>query len=549
MYNFQGPIQQVPAYQGYPFHGMHPAQPYYPGWSPPGGIIPSKNHKSSRRKEKSFDANGMDTSEEDENTESSDSDAGTDSDNEKEHDKKHSSKGQKYVKKNKKKSSKTVVIRNINYITSQRRNGEDNEISEESSGEALSLDEASIREGVDNAIASLEKHAHSKAHKNKGKQDSHAQNGLNGYAEQDFRNDIDANVSEGGKATNPWDAFQNLLMSHEESTSSELPKHHPGDSLDEHFLMKNSNGGLSHKTSNGLDLESEKIQRQPLTTDDSVLVIQRGGENGGKAHIVDFANGEGMHSTMKKIVSEDENAMFAQQFRTSTLGPLQDFSSELSTVKNRKQEDWFIVNSSGGSETQGAKQLEFVNHDSLSYEKDFVQKETTKGADVVDDSFIIESRSTVDEHYMSHWRTDISMDADIDMAPKPENGSPAISRAGISGSVEPDDLCVVLVRESQESGASWTPEMDYEVEISFSEADKRSSTVKSNGHAVEDPVVNGKNANSKKSASPTTKNSGRGERSKALGGSLAGKPDSFSKTKKISSASRLMTQKSKLQKV
>ncbi|KAK4439918.1 COP1-interacting protein 7 [Sesamum alatum] len=534
MYNFQ----QMPAYQGYPFPGMPPVQPYYPGhmgWSPSGGHIPPKNHqsrKSSRKKDRSLDANETDASEEDEQTASSDSDTGTDSDEPKEHDRKSSSKGQKHVKKGKKKNSKTVVIRNINYITSQRRNGEEDEVSEDSS-EAPSLDEASIREGVDNAIASLEKHSHSRVHKNRGKRGSHAQNGLNGSGEQDFGNGIDGNTSEGGKANNPWDAFQNLLMSHEESNSSELSKHHPEDSLDEHFLMENSNGG-----------RSQRIKKQALTSDDSVLVIERGGENGVKAHMVDFANGQDMRANTKKIVSEDENALFPQQFkdsRTSTLGTVPDLSAELSTIKNRKAEDWFIVNSSGGSETQEAKYLEFVNHDSLSYKPD-----STKATPVVDDSFIIESRSTADT-YASHWRTDISMDADIDVASHQENGNPTISRAGISQSAEPDDLCVVLVRESRESTASWTPEMDYEVEISFSEADKRSSIAKANTEAVEDTLVNGKNPNSRKSAGPTTKNIGRDVRSKALAGSLAkSKSDLLSKTKKITSASRLMGQKGKL---
>lgn len=520
MYNFQDPMQQMPAYQGYPFPGMPPYYPGNMGWQPPTGSNPSKNHKSSRRKDKSFNANEADNSEEDESTASSDSDTAADSGEEKEHDKKPSLRGQKHVKKNKKKSSKTVVIRNVNYITSQRRNGEVDEYSEESSGEALSLDEASIREGVDNAIASLEKRAHPKSHKNRGK-----------HAEQDFGNNIDVDVSQGGKASDPWGAFQNLLLSSEESKSSGLPKHQAGDPMDEQFMMKNSNGELSLKTSDTLDLESEKIKRQSLTADDSVHVIHREGVNGGETHVVDFANGEDMQLTMKKTVSENENALFAHQSRglgSNTLGNFQDFSSESTAIRNRKEEDWFIVN----SQTQEAKQSDFVNHD-FSYTSDLVKKEAAKGgAAVVDDSFIIESRSTVDEHYVSHWRTDISMDADFDIAPQPQNGSLANS-----GSAEPDDLCMMLVRESQESGASWAPDMDYEVEISFNEADKKSSTARLNGEAVEEPAANGKKTIGKKNASLPTKFPGR---------SPAGKPDPYSKTKKISPASRLLTQKNKL---
>ncbi|KAG6383713.1 hypothetical protein SASPL_156514 [Salvia splendens] len=520
MYNFQGPMQQMPAYQGYPYPGMPQYYPGNMGWPSPGGPNSTKNHRSSRRKEKSFNANDADISEEDESTASGDSDAGTDSNEEQEQDKKPSSRGLKQGKKNKKKSSKTVVIRNINYITSQRRNGEDNEFSEESSGEALSLDDVSIRKGVDDAIASLEKHAHPKARKSRGK--------------HELENDAD--VSEGGKSADPWGAFQNLLLSNEDSKPSETMKHHSRDPMDEQFMMNSSNGGgLSHNTSDAFHLESEKVKRQPSTSDDSVLVIHREGKNGGNTHTMDFANGEEMRTAMKKTVSENENALFTQQSRGSgtTLGALQDFSSESTTIRNRREEDWFIVNS------QTQRHSEFVNHDSLSYTSDMVKKEAERGASVVDDSFIIESRSRVDDQYVSNWRTDIIMDGEMDMTPPDRNGNPAIS-----SSAEPDDLCMMLVRESQESGASWTPDMDYEVEISYNEADKKSSATKLNGEAAEEVVSNGKQANGKKNAGPTAKIPGR---SRVLGGSPAGKPDPYSKTKKISSASRLLTQKSKLQ--
>ncbi|KAG6392220.1 hypothetical protein SASPL_146433 [Salvia splendens] len=124
------------------------------------------------------------------------------------------------------------------------------------------------------------------------------------------------------------------------------------------------------------------------------------------------------------------------------------------------------------------------------------------------------------------------MDGEMDIAPQPENGSPAIS-----GSAEPDDLCMVLVRESQESSASWTPDMDYEAEISYNETDKKSPSAKMNGEAAEEAAAKGKQANGKKTAAKPPL------RSRVP----TPKPDPYSRTKKISSASRLLTQKSKLQ--
>ncbi|GER25406.1 COP1-interacting protein 7 [Striga asiatica] len=489
-------MNQIPPYM-YNFPGYYPYYPGNVGWAPPGGMVPSKTHKPSWRKEKSLDANGTDASEEDEQTESG---TGTDSDEANQHNKILSSKGKKYSSMNKRRGSntKTVVIRNINYVTSQRRNGEDNEDSEDFS----EGDEVSIREGVDNVIASLEKHAHSKAHKNRGKQD-------NEYS-------IDSNTSDGGKTNNAWDAFQNLLLTHEESNSSKLPKHNPGE---EHYGMKSSNGGLLKKTSNGVD--------------DSVLVVQREVLNGGQGRSVDFADGEDIHLRTKSSFVEGENALFSEQYRGSnTQMNSPDFSAEQTTVKNRKEKDWFVVNSSSEySEAQGKN---------LNYENGIFHKEKTKGTPMIDDSFIIESRSAADEHYTSHWTTEINIDANIDV-PKPGKGSPTVL-----GSTEPDDLSMMLVRESQESSASWTPEMDYQVEISFNEADKKPSDVESNGHTGKDPVAKGKSVNGKKNAGPTMKKIGRGDLSRTLSGTLArSKVDSVSKSKKMSPA---MAHKYKLMK-
>ncbi|CAA3025850.1 Hypothetical predicted protein [Olea europaea subsp. europaea] len=533
-YNFQNPPQQ---YQGYPFPGMHPMLPYYPGhmvWpqnangSPNGIVQPSNGHqnqKSSRRKEKPLDANGAETSEEDEQNESIDSYSGTDSDESKKHGKKHSSKGQLYVKKHKQKSSKTVVIRNINYITSGRHNEEEDGVSDDSSA----LDEASIREGVDNAIASLEKHSHLKTHKNRGHRGSHSQNGSINDAEQDFKNGIESSISDRVEINGSWDAFQNLLMRHEESTPNASQYDHIMDSLD------------------ALHFESQKIKKQPLITDDAILVTQRNGENDGRDDVEDFINGENTHPMVKRTVSEDENALYlhrSEESRPSPLRTTSDFAAESSTIRNRKAEDWF-VKSFGDSE-----QIEFDNLGKMSHEGNFVRKESTQKTALVDDSIIIESRPAVYDQYDSSWRTDISMVEDVNIATQTENKNSNVSQE-IPKQAEPDELCMVLVRESRESVAeTWTPEMDCEAEISFTEADRRSSLVKENGHVEEYPLVNGKTASSKKAAGPTTKNLGRDRdvKSKVMAGSSARKPDTLSKNKMTSSASRLMGHKSKLEK-
>ncbi|KZV37137.1 dentin sialophosphoprotein-like [Dorcoceras hygrometricum] len=493
----QPPVQwmnQVPQYlynfQGYPFPGM---QPYYPGqmgWPSPGGIVPQskngQNKKPLKKTEKSV--KGNETSEEDGQTESSDSYSGTDSEDVKETDRKPSSKGQRYVKKN-------------------RHSGEENEISDGSSGGAFPFDEDSIREGVDIALA--------KARKSKRQPGIHVQNGSN-YDEQDPESGFDTNIS-GGKISSTWDAFQNLLMSHEEPTSN----------------------GAS------LDFESENIKKQPLNADDSVLAIQRGGCYDG-TETSDFMSGENSRPSTKKKVSQDVSAMFSRQSeesRTSQLGTLADFAAESSVMKNQKDEDWFVANSSQVSRTRDIKRVEFNYHDTAPYEGSFVQKETAIITPVVDDSFMIQSRSAVDEPYVSDWKTDISMVSEVEKSTHPEIKDSNISRV-TSLSNEPDDICMVLVRESQDSTwASWTPEMDYQLAVSFTEADKKSPTVEANGHMVKGLPANGKSTNGKKTLSSLAKNP------RALAGSLVKtRSDPISKIKKTASTGRSAVQKSKFEK-
>ncbi|MFS8027964.1 hypothetical protein Hanom_Chr16g01504921 [Helianthus anomalus] len=91
------------------------------------------------------------------------------------------SKHEKSSKKNKKKSSKTVVIRNINYITSNRKNSDGGS-------------DDSAEDEVDGVLETLAKH-HSKSSKSREKKKKDA--------------DLD---TDSGKRNENWDAFQNLLL-------------------------------------------------------------------------------------------------------------------------------------------------------------------------------------------------------------------------------------------------------------------------------------------------------------------------------------------------
>ncbi|KAL3345361.1 hypothetical protein AABB24_024365 [Solanum stoloniferum] len=535
MYNFHGPAQQMP------FAGMHPLQ-YYPAhmqW--PQNVNGSTNgsvrdsHKRSKKKEKSKE---HDSSEDDEQTESSASDSGTDSDEVRKHEKKHSSRENSHAKKHKKKSSKTVVIRNINYITSNRKNEENDGSSyDSSSAESHLLDEDSIKEQVDDAVAILEKRRNSKGHRNKnrGHQNLDVENESNGYGNTDLNEGMSPKLSEKAKGNKAWDAFQNILMSREESSMNAASDQLPLDFQDESYGIKNS---------------GEKVRRDHLTPDDSLLMSKNHEENGTKVNMVDFANGEDMRPSLKKGVSEDVHLLFSHKEPSggNTLGTPSDFGSESSAIRNSNGEDWFVVNHSVRSETQEARQIIFDNDSSMSTQKSSSQVESERAAPI-DDSFMVQSRPSFDDHYGSQWKTDIGMDADLVAAANAENGDQVASKTKLStsGTSQPDDLCVVLAREPSLDPleASWQPELDFQIEASFIQVDKKSPAVEAKPPPTEENVpVKGKSTTKKDGLAKT----GKDARSKVSPGSLSrSRIDALAKSKKMSPPpNKLTTQKSKL---
>ncbi|XP_059292243.1 COP1-interacting protein 7 [Lycium ferocissimum] len=518
MYNFHGPAQQMP------FAGMHPLQYYPPHMQWPQSVNGSTNghvrdsHKRSKKKEKS-NLKEHDSSEDDEQTESSASDSGTDSDEFRKHEKKHSS----HAKKHKKKSSKTVVIRNINYITSKRKNEENDGSSyDSSSADSHLLDEDSIKEQVDDAVAVLEKRRSSKGHriKNRGHQDLDVENESNGYSNTEG---MSPKLSEKPKGNDAWGAFQNILMSREESAMNGASDQLPLNFQDEGCGIKSS----------------EKVRRDHPVTDDSLLMSNHE-ETGTKVSMVDFANGEDMRPSLKKGVSDDVHLLFSHKEPSggNTLGTLSDFGTESSAIRNSTGEDWFVVNHSGSSETQETKRIIFDNDNSMSIQKSSSHTESKKTAPI-DDSFMVQSLPSFNDHYDSQWKTDISMDADLAATENAEK--PKLSTFGAS---QPDDLCVVLARETSLDPVeeSW---QDFEIEASFGEVDKKSSAVEANTSPTEENVpVKGKKSTSKKDGLAKT---GKDVRSKVSPGPLSrSRIDALAKSKKMSPPTKLTTQKSKL---
>ncbi|KAK6934292.1 hypothetical protein RJ641_034447 [Dillenia turbinata] len=290
MHNFQGPMYpQVPPYQGYFYPGMQVGAPYYPGnahWplnredSGFSHDLEMDDCKSVlRNKGKHSNGKGHKNSEQDDHSDHNNSSSGSDSDEYLQHEKRHSSSEQRRGRKHGKKTSRKVVIRNINYITSKRDGDKGSTSSENSSDEDENIDGNSLKQQVEEAVGSLERRYKSNSRHHRKKDESKhtsSTNGLLNAEEQEPDNEKDVK----GKTNENWGAFQNLLMGEREPSSVDVQQH-PIKFQDGHFTSR----GFQEETSSIYNLEQETRTKSRALSSDSFLVTGRdGGYQDGNQH-------------------------------------------------------------------------------------------------------------------------------------------------------------------------------------------------------------------------------------------------------------------------
>ncbi|KAI5571607.1 hypothetical protein POPTR_011G122900v4 [Populus trichocarpa] len=540
-HNFQGPVfQQMSPYQGYLFPGMQVGSPYFPGnmqWPP--NVDDSsygqdwepdnrEKHKSSSRNKKSSRQKELQASNQDESTEPSDSSSETESDENLRSGKKQASVDKMHRKRHGKKSSRKVVIRNINYITSTK-DGEKGSMSGSTSDEGGFIDGEALKQQVQEAVGSLERRHKSTSRHHKKSQRSTI-DGSNGATDQEGKN-ITENNREGEKVEH-WGAFQSLLMQDRYLDSFGIEPHPPQVHRDD-FTAKGYEEGRSLE----FNVESEGIRKQRALANDSFIAAKRGPGNEGESRVENFEASANGHPVMNKRDSTYEELLFSQRAGESGNLPrptVADYSTESPLIKSQKEGDWFISSQLDRDDHRDHKPFSDDYDSSLTGEH--FQSEKNKKEVLADDSFMIQARPLVDDQSDSLLRTDISIAPDVIEATLYENEMREIShdKSEAFDVYEPDDLYMVLGRDSAAEHAlpSWTPEMDYETNTA---QDKLPS--------------NSMGTNGKTSVNSGGKVAGKEVRSKVPNGSLGrGKSDIMSRTKKPTSASRTTLPKSKSEK-
>lgn len=560
MYNLQNPIQQVPPYPGYPLNNVQSVPPYllrnmhWPSNLENANLnLPKessryrKKKSSATRKERSIYKQEAEDLEEDQQTESSDSDSESESNSDEQLELKHSSKDDPKRKKHRRKSSGTVVIRNINYITPKRRNGNEGGVSDESSTDEDFIDEEAIKQKVGIAIGSLQKVHKVDNHANRKKGgDRSIINQSNGASEPELDGSMNDDVSEGGKKNKNWDAFQNLLKIDDE-TRNDGAERLQNDVQDDSFMVRNTEERMSYAADPSPDLEFKEVPKKSKVPNDSFIVSQRDGGNGGGAKFEDYVDSTGPIRKSRDNVGEE--MLFSHKLEESGNdrgSSLSTYVSNSSINKCRNAEDWFIVDHSENTRSPNSMIVPAVFDGDCILSSVDSNAEKRSGCAPVDDSFMVQGQLVDNDLPDSQWKTDIDIVADLNSASKLENDT-AVSQNnhGSSKNHEPNDLCVVLQRDSglDPVEASWN--MDYEIDFSYSETNRRSSVDDLQSDVNKKLPVSPKKT--EKSKVPGTRNSAREEKTKALRGK--GKPEIIPRNKKPSTMSRPYVHKSKLEKV
>ncbi|KAA3486735.1 ABC transporter D family member 2, chloroplastic [Gossypium australe] len=529
MHNFQGPgFQQMSPYQGYFFPGMHAAPPYYPGnmhWPPnvedsslARGWEPEdhRSHKSSsRNKKKSSRSKADETSKQDESTEPSDSSSESEPEE------------QVRKKKHGKKASRKVVIRNINYISSER-NGEKDSDSEETSDEDKFIDGDSLKQQVEEAVESLEK-------QHKSTSQHHKQ-----HDRSKHRNTVsydDEHETKAATANNPWDAFQNLLLQEKDLDSSE-----PARLQGKYFAGNGSENGIWR--SSVFNPNSETVRNQPAVSSDPFLATQMDSGYEGKTRGINFGTKEFYGPVVKRRENTNEELVMLQGngSRISSRTDISDFATKSTMTRSRKEGEWFMNNqldkSANQDEIIGLKMFNGDNASSLAAGCSDTEK--NKKDALIDDSLMIQGPSLGEDQHDSQLRIGISMVTEIEATQHENDNAESVPKAA-SVSYEPDDLYMMLGRDSSEVNAisSRAPEIDYEMNMLSAKVNRKLSD-------VETTSADDKDTNGRKHRSSEGKLSNKESRSRVLNRSVVkSNPDMASKIRKTPAGTRTAVWKSK----
>lgn len=368
------------------------------------------------------------------------------------------------------KHSGMVVIRNINYITSKEHDG----ISEKSEPESDSdpeivIDLSEIKHKNEGGF-SRKKGSHNKF------TESHNSSEKNGKYEESTDN--------GGEDDNSsWQVFQTCLLKDSESSQNK-PKNdsnnaiHANDraslepemdvKIKEHMITENTDmqAIFELEANHGESEIRSRMSQEPW------LLPQRGYSTWDEKHAVIGAEREKL-SIQKKAVIDDSIVISEQH-------------SEIKLAHTDRQWD------TGDN----------IEH-TISRNDDRLHPGIQHGQYLVDDSFMVSTRSAQQEQANIQWKTEINMDSELPSIGKGDCSSNDVPKNNSETSIswEPADLLMVPERNTERDslGQSWHPAIDNDIQDLVSIVDQKYPDADLNGDVGEKGIlkINQSNANVK----------------------------------------------------
>ncbi|XP_019154179.1 PREDICTED: uncharacterized protein LOC109150649 isoform X2 [Ipomoea nil] len=389
--HFPGPgIPQTRPFPGYLLPGMQAPPSYFPGNVHHESEDSWKGKSGSKSKKKY--SNGTNPKE-DHGNENSDLSSGGDSDN------------------HRRGSSKTIVIRNINYVTS-RRNDEEKD---SSSSDSSSLASDSIKRQIEQAVGALERPENRTSHSKKKR---------DGTKRRHSSKNREGGVENADMGTSQEDFFASKSLGDEDRSSP-------------------------------FNAQTKGLSKHHAPSNDSFIVTERDIHVEDQVHLQNF----GARETTTYLVSRggdtgDEELVFANRTRETVSYPRATLSigaTDTMIIRSQNEEDWFKCNQPDLLSSNGG----FKVDNSI-----FVGEENKKDV-LADDSFIVQTNSVGKTSSDYQPTADIFMVSDIIGANQPKHNILEVEATVVN---EPDDLCMVLERDNaaiDQVDAPWSPEMDY----------------------------------------------------------------------------------------
>lgn len=375
------------------------------------------------------------------------------------------------------KRSGMVVIRNINYVTSKGYNGiVEEDVSDKSNSESDGDSRDDLKQKVGDMIGLSEKNQKHTGRLSKRK-------GF--HNKKDGEHELSTENEGVNDENSSWQLFQKCLLRNDESSERKSMIDNNDsfhavaeDARQKCAIISNGNnvvgsnlGSLDRSTNNHALLEPGMGTKDHTREDTGLKTIFELEAIGAKAM-----------PEIKKTIS-DEKLLLPERANSTMVeedAGLTYQREQLSILKSTTADDSFIVSKQhtemGLANTDSQWGARVDDEHTITGNSDKLQREKYSGRCLVDDSFMVPTRSTVHEHANREWMTDINMDSEVTPIDKVEHPSYNVLKNKSETSIlwEPAELFMIPERNSERDSISkaWNPVIDNDPQVLVNNADK-----------------------------------------------------------------------------